>query len=203
MTTHRVFLFDRHTGQTVEAELVDVIDETHLRAVEAEWKPILFDRVRQLVDQGRPRQDWPPTWHWDWREKLDRIKGLLAFDTFALQCQGQLQGLMQVNTAKHVCRIPQQAGKHLAYVDYVETAPWNRPDVTANPRYKGVGTVMIRAAIELSHDQNFRGRIGLHSVPRAEAFYAAVGMTDLGIDGTYENLKYFEMTPEQAAAFSS
>ena len=73
------------------------------------------------------------------------------------------------------------------------------------PRYRGVGTILIRAAIELSKIEEFKGRIGLHSLPQANHFYAnTCGMTDLGIETTdknHEGLRYFEMTPEQAQAF--
>ena len=49
----------------------------------------------------------------------------------------------------------------------------------------------------------FHGRIGLHSLPQANDFYAnTCGMTDLGADRDYNGgLRYFEMTPEQAQAF--
>lgn len=41
---------------------------------------------------------------------------------------------------------------------------------------------------------------GLHSLPQANGFYAnTCGMTDLGPG--YDNLRYFEMTPEQAQVF--
>ncbi|WP_244608442.1 GNAT family N-acetyltransferase [Bradyrhizobium algeriense] len=166
--------------------------------------PVLVNRIKQLVDGGEPRQAWPQSWHWNWRTKMDHISGLLAFRTFALTCEGKVQGLMQINTAKNLCRLPAQAGKHLAYVDYVETAPWNRVTVVGQPRFGGVGVVMVRAAIEVSRDEGFHGRIGLHSLPQSESFYADVcGMSDLGLDGTKENLRYFEMTSEQSTAFSS
>ncbi len=43
---------------------------------------------------------------------------------------------------------------------------------------------------------------GLHSLPQANGFYAnTCGMTDLGPDPGYDNLRYFEMTPEQAQVF--
>ena len=201
MNSYPVFLKDRHSGETVEAELVETIDETHLRGVETEWMPVLLKRLVNLVGQHRPRTEWPQSFHWNWRDKMDRIRGLLAFRTFALMCEGKLQGLMQINTA-HVCRLPGQTGKHLAYVDYVESAPWNRHEIVADPRFAGVGTVMIRAAIEVSREEGFQGRIGLHSLPQSEPFYDRCGMSNLGIDGNHENLKYFEMTPEQATAFS-
>ena len=35
----------------------------------------------------------------------------------------------------------------------------------------------------------------------SKSYSDTCGMTDLGIDADYEGLRYFEMTPEQAAAF--
>jgi hypothetical protein len=110
---------------------------------------------------------------------------------------------MTVNTIKR-CRLPQQMNKHLVYVEYLEVAPWNRRAVTNAPRYKGVGTVLMAAAIQLSLDEGNNGRIGLHSLPQADTFYRDVcQMTDLGPDATYPSypLRYFEMTAEQASAF--
>lgn len=203
MTSHPVFLTDKRTGEPVAAELIETISEADLRSVETEWKPVTVARIRSLMAKGLSPADWPEGWHWKWRDKVTAINGLLAFQTFALRCEGKLQGLMQLNTARARCRVAEQAGKDLVYVDYIETAPWNRKAIVDVPRFSGVGTIMIRAAIEVSRDHELRGRIGLHSLPSAEAFYAnACGMTDLGLDGTYEGLRYFEMTSAQADAFS-
>lgn len=198
MPEHPILLLDKRTGKFVPAELVETINEGHLASVEKEWMPVLLRRLRELVGQ---RQPLPENRHWVWREKVTHIRGLLAYRTFAIVCEGQTQGLMQINTAG-TCRLPGQVGKPLAYVDYLETAPWNRASIVARPRFGLVGTLLIRAAIEVSLEEEFHGRIGLHSLPQSEVFYVqACEMTDLGIDGTYQNLKYFEMTPEQAASF--
>lgn len=203
MTSYPVFLTDRRTGKPVAAELIDTISDADLHSVETDWRPVTNAKIRELMAQGTSPADWPEGWHWQWRDKMTAIRGLLAFQTFALRCEGKLQGLMQLNTARYRGRVPEQAGKDLVYVDYVETAPWNRKAIVAEPRFGGVGTIMIRAAIEVSRDQEFRGRIGLHSLPSAETFYADIcGMTDGGLDGTYEGLRYFEMTSAQADAFS-
>ena len=61
---------------------------------------------------------------------------------------------------------------------------------------------MIAAAIHLSLAEEFSGRVGLHSLPQADDWYSrGCGMTDLGPDPAVQNLRYFEMTPEQAAEF--
>ena len=50
--------------------------------------------------------------------------------------------------------------------------------------------------------EGFKGRIGLHALPQSEGFYASkIGMTDMGKDPGYHDLRYFEMTAEQAENF--
>ena len=76
------------------------------------------------------------------------------------------------------------------------------PELFSPPRYRGVGSILIRAAVALREELEFHGRIGLHSLPQSNGFYAnTCGMTDLGADPDHESLRYFEMTPEQARAF--
>ena len=88
-------------------------------------------------------------------------------------------------------------------VEFVDAAPCNRSDIIRQPpRFSGCGSILIRAAIEFSKLEGYKGRIGLHSLPQSNSFYAnKIGMTDLGPDPDYQNLRYFEMTPAQAEAF--
>ena len=125
----------------------------------------------------------------------------LSYQSFPIECGGQTQGMMIVNTIKR-CRLRSQANKHLVYVEYLETAPWNRTPNPSAASFKGIGTVMMAAAIQLSMDEGNQGRIGLHSLPQADTFYGdRCGMTDLGLDPAYPKfpLRYFEMTEIQAA----
>lgn len=204
MTSQPTYLLDRRTGLLVEAEFVEGIGEDHLRQVDERWMPVLLRHLTSLVGQGVPRTDWPQSFHWNWRQKMSAIGGLMAFQSFAVLCQQRLEGLMIANTVGHLARLPNRGREEVAYVDFIETAPWNRKSVVSSPEFGGVGTVLIRAAIELSRESGFKGRVGLHSLPQSEDFYRTTcGMTDLGIDGTKENLRYFEMTSEQADAFSN
>ncbi len=123
-----------------------------------------------------------------------------------IERDGQLQGLILIQTGQVFCRIPTQIGKGLVYILFLETAPWNLPVVVTNPRYGQIGTVLIAEAISISLDLGFSGRIGLHSLSQTEEWYAKYcGMTDLGHDPDpkHQNLRYFEMTPVQAANFLS
>jgi hypothetical protein len=202
-TVSPIFLLNVQTGQPDAAELWDAITDHQIADWEAEWVPALLDSLQRLHRAGVHRAHWPQSRHWDWRRKTQAIQGMLAYPGFSVMCQGMTQGLMLVNAATKRCQLVSQKGKNLVYVWFVENAPWNRKELFDPPRYGGVGSILIRAAIELSKQEEFKGRIGLHSLPQANGFYAnACGMTDMGVDpDNKEGLRYFEMTPEQAEAF--
>jgi hypothetical protein len=203
VTTSSLFLLNVETGVPEAAELWDAITEKQLEDWEGEWLPELFKAMQRLRRAGVERKHWPQSRHWDWRKKTAALQGMLANPGYSVMCAGLTQGMMLVDTTTKRCRLESQKGKNLVYVSFVENAPWNRRELLFDPpRYRGVGTILIRAAIELSKEEEFKGRIGLHSLPQSNGFYANVcGMTDMGIDQAYEGLRYFEMTPEQADGF--
>lgn len=206
VTVRQVHLFNVACGKPQPAELRDAITEEQLVDWDAKWMPELFKAIQRLKEAGVEHGDWPQSRHWDWRRKVAALEGMLASPGFSIVCDDLTQGMMIVDTVKRRCRIDGQKGQHLVYVEFVENAPWNRPELSnpRPPRFRGVGSVLIGAAITLSEALGFRGRIGLHSLPQADGFYEKTcGMTDLGADSGYQDLRYFEMTPDQARAFIS
>ena len=193
-------LLDVATGNSVEAELRDAIEQAQIDDWQTKWQPALLGILQNLARKGVPMSQWPQSWHWNWAQKAARVQGLLAFKGLSVVAQGETQGLVQVDLTK-AGREPSQVRKPLVYIDYLEVAPWNRPEFGAAPRLRGVGTALLTAVVALSEDEGFKGRLGLHSLPQADAFYRKIGMTDLGPDSAYQNLRYFEMTAEQARAF--
>ena len=196
------------TGELVTAALVEGVTEAEVAAAEAAWRPFLRDalarRQRQEAGGGGEPAVLPEHAHWDWARKARRAAGLLAYQLLGVECEAHMQGLMLAATAGRLCRLPPQAGKPLVYVDYLAAAPWNLRDLAAPdpPRFGAVGRVLVAAAVTLSIENEFAGRVGLHALPQAEDFYSRVcGMTDGGVDARAEGLRYFEMTPGQAAAF--
>jgi hypothetical protein len=109
---------------------------------------------------------------------------------------------MLVDTTRFA-RSDRQKGRELVYVDLLATAPWNRPRLVPEARYKGVGRILIATAISLSYELEFNGRLGLHSLPQSESWYRDVaGFSDMGYDAP-KRMRYFEVTEAQAAAFLS
>lgn len=205
VTITPVYLFNVELGEPIEAGLWDAITEQQLADWEAEWNTELLLALRRLNRAGVARKHWPQNRHWDWRKKTECLQRMLANPCFSIVCDGMTQGMMIVDTPSKRCRIESQKGKNLVYVEYIENAPWNRKELLFDPpRYRGIGSVLIWAAIKLSKEEGFKGRIGLHSLPQAHNFYAnTCSMTDLGTDLNYQGLHYFEMTEEQAVAFIS
>lgn len=151
--------------------------------------------------KNRIPTDKPEDYHWDWREKASWWRPLLGYHSFALLCRNELQGMMLVSDFNSA-RLQEHFGKPVIYVEFLSTAPWNRPEFQKPTRYRGVGTMMLRASVELSFDLGFRGRVALHSLPAAELFYRdTCKMTELGSDAAHQDLMYFEMTSNQAETF--
>lgn len=145
--------------------------------------------------------------HWDWRNKAESVEDgrhMLVAVTCCIKADKgsflheQVQGLMAV---ARLPRVSSQTGKHVVYVDYIESAPWNLKGSATRPRYVGVGTALMVEAIRISHEAGLGGRIGLHSLPQAEAFYSRCGLTRIGTDIDYYDLGYFEYSEQGATAW--
>ena len=200
MSSVPIVLVDVSSNASVSAVLSDRITKANLDDWVREWKPAMSGVVADLSAAGANAAALPQTAHWDWEQKVRRVEGLLAFKNFAVVAEKKTQGLMRVEL-NQTGRISAQAGKPLVYIEYLEVAPWNRGDVSEQ-RFRGVGAALVTAAVDLSLSEGFAGRVALHSLPQAEGYYRNVcGMTDLGPDPAYDNLRYFEMTAEQAAEF--
>ncbi len=83
------------------------------------------------------------------------------------------------------------SGQGQIYVDFVASAPLKSPSVVENARYGLVGRVLIATAVQVSIEEGFRGRMGLHALPQAETFYAQkCGMMDIGGDSNKQGLRF-------------
>src|ERR1035441_8147482 len=151
-----IYPTDLASGDAVPADLVEEVGDQQISDWNRYWRPALEETLARLRANQVPREHWPQTAHWNWDLKSKQIAGLLAFRGFALSAQGVTQGLMRIDL-NHSARHSEQVGKPLVYVEYLEVAPWNRADFST-PRYRGVGTALLTAAVDLSFQEGFRGR---------------------------------------------
>jgi len=200
-TVEPVYIFDTEKDKAVKAELHHAIQAQHILDWKNRWQPACAKAIQACRDAKEPNRV-PNSWHWNWEKKVAQIQDLLAMKGFAIVCNGMTEGLMKVITPGQ-CSHEEHKGKHLVYIDYLESAPWNLAEFIPPGKYKGIGDVLVQAAVNLSYDEGFKGRIGLHSVPKAEGFYLNhCGMADLGYDKNKEGLRYFEMTEKLALDFA-
>ena len=190
----------RGGGNVVLAELVCGIGMANMLDWHNAWQPELGAIKATLHERGVPKADWPQSGHWQWPEKMAE-SALLGFETFCVTAENITQAMMRVDITTRQSRLGGTAGRPLVYVDYLEVAPWNQPIVEMPRRFKGAGKVLMIAAAALSVEQEFKGRVGLHSLPQSNSFYEDLGMIDLGPDEeVHGELNYFEMPAEVAQA---
>ncbi len=191
-------LLERSTQQIVEATLVTELTVDAVCKIEATWSETRIESARRLHQSGNLV---PEHWHWDWSKKAQKLK-FLAYQCMAIECSGTVQGLIMTSTTRFLARLEPDVGKPLLYVEYLEAAPWNVKPIVESPRYAGVGIRLIEAALHLSNEEGFHGRLGLHSLPQAESFYGdRCHMLSLGPDSSCQDLPYYEMTRTQATEF--
>ncbi len=197
-----VKLKGQENGQEYEAKLFDEVTSDHFLKSQDLWRPVLYAAAKALKAQGK---SIPRYLHWDWRQKASAL-GRLDASFYGIECGGRIQGLMKTDLGPlRRCRLDSQKGKELVYVDYVETAPWNNSEYMEVLGFKAIysrtGTRLMQAAVQLSVDNEFKGRVGLHSLPETEDFYRAIGMTPVERDPNKQDLLWFEFTPDTAQSF--
>jgi len=203
VSEHSVELIRCKDNDFVEAKLHNDLLPTDLFLVDEQWSPYRIRLIRELLDHDIPDTDWPESLRWNWSRKAYELK-LLAASGFGVMCENEWQGTMLTKTAPYFARLPEDEGKPLVYVDYVETAPWNWrvEPIDWECRYKGVGSILLRQAVIQSLDEGFHGRLGLHALPQAEGYYRDVmRMTAVGRDPLKQNLLYFEFSRWRAVEF--
>ena len=201
MSTIPVQLVRTRSRELVDALLHLDLHPSKLLETETEWGPIRREAGRRLIRSGQPPEKIPRHFHWDWTKKSLKLT-LLAYRCFGIECEGSMQGLIMMDLVSKTARLAPDAGKPLVYVDYLESAPWNVSALTDEPKFSTVGFVLMRAAIQLSIDEGFHGRVGLHSLPQSESFYRDKCFMQFSeMDPSYENLAYFELTRDLSEKF--
>jgi hypothetical protein len=199
-------------GRSFEVHLVEGLDPAHLDFIKTSWSPVLASR-RNLAILGyhslpAVQQDFD-AWtrklgmhgaadaHWLWDQKCAAAPAANR-KVYGLLNGADVEAAMLLKFGE-TCRLD-GADEPLVYVDYVSTAPWNRGQIQSPPRFNGLGTILVGAAVAISLAEGLEGRCGLHSLASAEGFYRRIGMSDLGVDAA-KNLRYFEYSASAGKKF--
>ena len=181
----------------VDASLLFDVDPLTLIEVERLWGPSRLDGAERLHREGNSNIV-PEHHHWNWGMKGQMLQWP-SCRCLGVEADGQMQGLMMVESARHHSRLPRSRGESLLFIEFIESAPWNLLAYVTEPRYSGVGTVLIHAAIQSSVDLGYNGRIGLHALPQVESYYQEkYGMIYVEHDENHHSLPYYELTQARA-----
>jgi hypothetical protein len=170
MSTITVQIIRRQDRAFVDAVLHTELVPTVLIEAEKEWGPIRLDACPEALSRRQGRGD-SAALSLGIGGRRAVICRFLAYRCFGIKCDGKWQGLLMVKLAGMEARLEPDKGRPLVYIDYLESAPWNLRAMVDTPLYGGVGPVLMRTAVQLSHDEGFYGRIGLHALHQAEDFY--------------------------------
>lgn len=166
---------------TLVPGLIRTMSQEHLAQIESIWKGMLL--TLQQPDKG-----------WNWAYKLQLATDEARFEAYVVEVEELAQGSILIETQWHRSQLdgPLAARPPLVYVEYLATAPWNRRSLEDPPFFTGIGGTLMAFVRARSAELGFEGRVGLHSLPEAEAFYRRQGMPDYGPDDDKEGLVYFE-----------
>jgi hypothetical protein len=174
-----------------EIELIRGIDNLSIPGTIVELAPKHIDDFINLWSE-KLRKYKTQDKLWDWLFKLNFISRNFEFEGYALEAEGCTQGLMKIETQLHTSR--QVYGQKLVYVEFLASAPWNRSFIQSPPKFRGVGTNLLRYARVRSVELGYGGRVALHSLPGSVRFYENQLMSNFGTDEDEDNdnLIYFE-----------
>lgn len=117
--------------------------------------------------------------HWTWRKLIGEIRSDSNWDAFAIKsASGNVEGAM---TYRIDAKSQLELGVGVVYVDRLATAPRNRPWLVDPPKYKGIGSVLLLAAVRESYALGFGGRVWLTSLPSEQTrqFYRNRGFREI------------------------
>ena len=145
--------------------------------------------VREVELRPAIRADvtnWTTTWlpeilghradaSWDWGAELTTADAL-GHLCLVLSWEGQTEALLSVSDdGAELSRIDRMS--RLLYVERLAVAPWNDSIFLRargggqRPEFRGLGSLLIEAAIELAIRAGHDGRIGLHAEETAIEWY--------------------------------
>ena len=201
MSTHKAYIVDAATDAAVEVELHDDLNAEVLLDIEAQWTPGRQELRAKLTELGVARDQWPQSLHWDWGRKGVALVFEAPDDyrVMAVRRHATWEAALVTRSKDHVALMAPDIGSPLIYVDYLEVAPWNwTVEKVRQRKFKAVGPVLLRAAIEQSYALGFAGRIGLHALPQAVSFYASQSLQFVQNDPGKQNLPYYELSAAEA-----
>lgn len=160
------------------------------------WTAFYTQLFEHLEQQGLPKERLEEILsslstqdkHWDWYRKACQHKSD-EYEWFFLMVEDIPQGVCIIYHPKS----SKLTSGNIFYLEYLAVAPWNRDSLINNRKFKGVGTILLKCAINYAMQTlKLQSGFSLHSLEQAESYYLKIGMTHLSSEDK-PNLKFFEM----------
>ncbi len=168
-----IAIFNVSRGINVRAHLVRLTRDQAARNIDGTWWSIGVSKTARRNEEDH---------HWIWRKLVGELRLNLAWDAFAVQsATGNVEGAM---TFRIDAMSQLEPKKGVVYIDRLATAPRNRPWLVSTPKYKGIGSVLLLAAVRESYSLGLGGRVWLTSLPseRTREFYRNRGFQEIFTD---------------------
>ena len=134
--------------------------------------------------------------HWNWLKKHQCYYGA-QYDWFFFLVDEVPQGACLVYHPKEAI----STNENIFYIEFLAVAPWNRPNIIAKQRFKGVGSKLLKHVMCYAEDSlGINKGFSLHSLPKAEGYYKKIGMIRFP-QKDKDGLGYFEMPEKQRHDF--
>jgi GNAT superfamily N-acetyltransferase len=151
------------------------VDRAELIRLDREQAAKQIDGNRWRLDVSKTNRSAEGDHHWVWRKLIGENHSKLNWVALAVQAQsGAIEG---VTTYRIAAFSKLSTGEGAVYIDRIAVAPRNRPWLVNPPKYKGIGRVLLLAAVRHSYSLGLKGRVWLTSLPseRTRAFYLKHG----------------------------
>lgn len=131
--------------------------------------------------------------HWDWFIKSYQLTGE-EYEWFFLFSEDKPQGACLIYHPKNSALYEE----NIFYIEYIAVAPWNRDCLVRQREYKGIGSILLKAALKYSVEElGLIPGFALHSLPQAKRYYENLNM--INIEHMNKNtLLYFELPQSEA-----
>ena len=193
-----------HDGNCVDYQLHHGWDIAKAHICDKDWGKFNVELLRFIKNMNYDNESLSLVFeklqmedsHWKWFNKSVHYK-TTEFDWFFLMANGFPQGVCLIYHPK-----PSALEKgDIFYIEYVAVAPWNRDNPMQARIFKGVGSILIKYAVNYAHTElNLKYGFSLHALPKASDFYYKIGMVaHPPLDK--EGLQYFEMLEQHATKF--
>ena len=191
-------------GKEFQYQIVEGWDIIHAKLCDANWGQFNLKIIESIVatakDEAEEKELLDKSqledMHWSWFKKHQ-----VYYDNQYNWCFFLVDGVPQGACLIYHPKKSINGQDSIFYIEYVASAPWNRPNLLDQPRFKGIGTKLLKSISKYSSANHCLNRgFSLLALPKAEGYYQKIGMRHFQVRDE-KPMKYFEMFSDEHQIF--